>query len=105
MDDAERQRGVDALPLAVTQCNAMISVVDAHYYERAWCGVEVLLMRTLVQSYGLHEWWEYTHDGLRKGDLAVPIDVQNLKLTKEELDRPKIDFLIRQSRLLAKTEV
>jgi hypothetical protein len=29
-------------------------------------------------------------------------DVDNLKLIKEKLDRPKIDFLVRQSKLLGR---
>ncbi|RYN31603.1 hypothetical protein AA0115_g4010 [Alternaria tenuissima] len=100
----EKERGIDALPLAVTQCNAMISLVDDRYYERAWCAVEFMLMRALFESYGLHQWWEHADGTLRKGDIQRIFDVDNLKLTKESLDRPKIDFLIRQSKLLGRDE-
>jgi hypothetical protein len=100
----EKERGIDALPLAVTQCNAMISLVDDIYYERAWCAVEVMLMRALVKSYGLHQWWEHVDGTLRKGDVERLFDVGNLQLTKERVDRPKIDFLIRQSKLLGRDE-
>lgn len=95
-------RGVDALPLAVTQCNAMISLLDDTYYERAWCAVEVMLMRALVESYGLHQWWEHSSGRLRKAEDNRLFDVAKLKLTKERQDRPKIDFLVRQSKLLGR---
>lgn len=87
----------------------MISLVDETYYERAWCAVEVLLIRELVQSYASHTWWEHTlqapktdriHGALRKGDVQRYLEISNLKLTREELDRPKIDFLVKQSKLL-----
>lgn len=88
----------------------MISLVDEEYYERAWCAVEFLLIRELINSYGIHEWWEHVlhspqddrHRGtLKKGRLDHNLDFGNLRLTNEE-DRPKIDFLIRQSKLLGK---
>ena len=82
----------------------MISLVDDRYYERAWCAVEFMLMRALFESYGLHQWWEHSDGTLRKGDIQRIFDVDNLKLTKESLDRPKIDFLIRQSKLLGRDE-
>lgn len=109
----QRERGIDALPLAVAQCNAMISLVDEIYYERAWCAVEIMLMRELVQAYQLHEWWEHVlhsptsnHLGryLRRGRINRDLDVSRLKLTREKLDRPKIDFLIRHSKLLGKDD-
>ena len=107
------ERGVDSLPLAVTQCNAMISLVDEEYYERAWCAVEVMLMHELIDSYGVHEWWEHVlqspqtdrlSGSLKKGSFHGNIDVGNLRLTKEKEDRPRIDFLIRQSKLLGKDD-
>ena len=78
----------------------MISLVDDTYYERAWCAVEVTLMRALMETYGLHQWWEYSNSTLRKGDIKRAFDISSLKLTNEKLDRPKIDFLMRQSKLL-----
>ena len=79
----------------------MISLVDGAYYERAWCVVEVMLMRALMESYGLHQWWEHSNGSL-KGEADRVFDVGSLKLTKEKLDRPKIDFLLRQSKLLGR---
>ncbi|PTB38611.1 hypothetical protein M441DRAFT_145883 [Trichoderma asperellum CBS 433.97] len=102
VDGQEKERGVDALPLAVMQCNAMISLVDETYYERAWCAVEVMLMRAIVESYGLHQWWEDCDGSFKAGDTSHVLDVGNLKLTEEKLDRPKIDFLVRQSKLLGR---
>jgi hypothetical protein len=83
----------------------MISLVDGTYYERAWCAVEVMLMCALVESYGLHQWWEDYDDSLRQGDTTRVFDVSSLKLTQEKLDRPKIDFLVRQSKLLGRDAV
>ena len=89
----------------------MISLVDDTYYERAWCAVEVMLMHALMGSYGLHDWWEHVLDSpetdrsrgsLRKNNTYHTPDLASLKLTKEELDRPKIDFLMRQSKLLGR---
>lgn len=76
----------------------MVSLIDDTYYERAWCGVEVMLMRSLVESYGLHQWWEHTNGSLRKG---LNFGLGSMKLTNEK-DRPKIDFLARQSKLLGR---
>ncbi|PON27654.1 hypothetical protein TGAM01_v203421 [Trichoderma gamsii] len=105
LDGQEKERGVDALPLAVVQCNAMISLVDETYYERAWCAVEVMLMRAIVESYGLHQWWEDRDGSFEEGDTTHVLDVGNLKLTEEKSDRPKIDFLVRQSKLLGRDVV
>ena len=80
----------------------MISLIDETYYQRAWCVVEVMLMRALMESYGLHQWWEHSNGSLRKGKVDRAFDVRNLKLTREKLDRPKIDFLVRQSKLLGR---
>jgi hypothetical protein len=56
LDVQEKERGVDALPLVVMQCDAMIILVDETCHKRAWCAVEVMLMRAIVESYGLHQW-------------------------------------------------
>ena len=91
----------------------MISLVDEEYYHRAWCAVEVMLMRELIQSYQLHDWWEHVlhapktdrlNGFLRRGRMSSRIDVGSLKLTQEKLDRPKVDFLMRQSKLLGKDD-
>lgn len=89
----------------------MISLVDSDYYTRAWCSVEVMLVRELIKSYRLHEWWEHVLDSpekdsvrgsLVKGDLDLDLDISTQWLSKEELDRPKVEFLLRQSKLLGR---
>ncbi|KAK4552907.1 hypothetical protein LTR86_010039 [Recurvomyces mirabilis] len=114
----EKARGVDSLPLAVTLCNAMISLVDETYYTRAWCAVEVLMMQAVLSTYDVHQWWSNPHqwwehkldsdtDGsngtLHKSGLKT-FDVSSLRLSHEKSDRPKIEFLNRQSRLLGKDD-
>lgn len=99
-------RGIDSLPVAVTLCDVMISLIDDTYYERAWCGIEVMLMDVLASSYGIHKRWEHvvessgTNLRLAKSDRLI--DPDKLKLTNERDDRPKIDFLARQSKLIGK---
>ncbi len=87
----------------------MISLVDDIYYKRAWCAVEVMLVRELRSAYELHDWWEHTlidpetnrlAGTLQRGKIETELDVSCLQLTQEALDRPKIDFLLRQSKLL-----
>ena len=111
MDTEEKERGVNGLPLAVTLCNAMISLVDNDYYGRAWCAVEVMMMQAVLTSYGVHQWWEHVLDRddrsqgtLKKGETRA-FTVSSLKLTEETSDRPKIDFLTRQSKLLGRDGV
>lgn len=84
----------------------MISLVDSTYYERAWCGVEVMLIDTLATSYGVHHRLEHVQNGvdssLRYVDQGRAILTDQLKLTNETDDRPKIDFLVRQSKLIGR---
>lgn len=104
----EKARGVAALPICITQCDAMISMVDDSYYERAWCCVEVLAMRRLQKSYGMHQWWEYMYDCkqgkrvLRPGRPGREPDVAAAKVTFDS-DRPKLAFLERQVKLMDRT--
>jgi len=49
----------------ITQCDAVISLVDSDYFTRAWCCVEAMMIQSLVR-YGIHtsrrpawEWWEH----------------------------------------------
>ena len=95
------------------QCNALINLVDETYYSRAWRTVEVMLFQKLTEAYHLHERWQHrlkssrsdrVEGALTRGSLARGFDVSRLKLTHEELDRPKIEFLIRQSRLLGRDD-
>jgi len=103
--------------MIVAQCDAIISLADDQYYDRAWCSVEAMLVQTLKKSYNLHLWYEQVHaseaataadqsqpgkpDGwtLREAPINVQIDMAKKKLTFEA-DRPKVMFLERQSRLL-----
>ncbi|PHH91525.1 hypothetical protein CDD83_128 [Cordyceps sp. RAO-2017] len=109
IDQADPSTGVGALPLIVAQCNAIVSLVDDEYYDRAWCLVEVLMAQTLRRSYGLHLWYEQVDRpgesgellsgwGLREGK-GREVSIENKGVTYEE-DRPKVMFLERQSRLL-----
>ena len=103
---------MNALPLAVVQCDAMISLMDDDYWHRAWCAVEVTLMRELIHSCHLYNWWEHrlhskadpVHGRLIPGNTQRDIDVSKMDLTEEKIDRPKIDFLVRQSKLLGRDD-
>ncbi|KAL8306533.1 hypothetical protein RB597_002978 [Gaeumannomyces tritici] len=100
-DDDEKARGVAALPMCITQCDAMISMIDDTYYERAWCCVEVLAMRRLQKAYKTHQWWEYAYDKTQENSVLRPgrpgrePDVAAAKVAFES-DRPKLFFLERQ---------
>ncbi|KAF2622202.1 hypothetical protein BU25DRAFT_481041 [Macroventuria anomochaeta] len=102
-----KQRGINALPLVVAQCNALISILDSEYLSRAWCSVEVLMIQTLRNSYGVHEHWNYDYKTgiLAEAETIPPIndDLDGLNLSYPEVDEPTVKFLVRQSRILAKT--
>jgi hypothetical protein len=111
-DNANKARGVSALPLIVAQCNAIISLVDKTYYTRAWCVVEVLMMQTIA-SYGGHRCFEHRlyRDSADLVSGYLKQRVQDFKLdgvAKLELtfpsDRPMIAFLVRQSKLLGRSD-
>lgn len=104
-------RGVSALPMIIVQCDAMISLVDDNYYNRAWCSLEAMMIQTLKESYGLHLWYEHVpldeHTGedskggfLREGPMDVKLSSVAEKELSFEEDRPKLLFLERQSQLL-----
>lgn len=99
INQEDPSRGVSALPMILAQCNAVISLVDARYYTRAWCALEVLMVRTLATSYGLHLWYEHVAAGdgweLRPGPMDVCISMAEKDVTMEA-DRTKILFLERQ---------
>ncbi|KAI6042771.1 hypothetical protein EDC04DRAFT_882016 [Pisolithus marmoratus] len=96
--------GVSALPMIIAQCNALISLVDDAYHTRAWCSVEVMMVRTLRKSYNLHMWYEHVPSEPGGGTLREgPTDLQIVmaeKFLTYESDRPKVLFLERQSKLL-----
>ena len=104
--------GVSALPMIVAQSDSLISLVDDKYYSRAWCCVEVMIVQTLMKSYGLHQWYEHVlvhpNEGteendkqwiLREAPLDLEINMAEKGLSFEE-DRHKVLFLERQSKLL-----
>lgn len=105
MDQDKVQAGVAALPMNLAQCNAVISLVDEQYYDRAWCCIEAMMVRTLQKAYNLHLWYEHVIDPaegagvLREGPRSLEISLAEKKLTFEH-DRPKLQFLERQTKLL-----
>ncbi|KJX97106.1 hypothetical protein TI39_contig558g00004 [Zymoseptoria brevis] len=106
-DVESRARGIDSLPMAVLQCDVMISLEDDEYYNRAWYAVEVRLMQELIGACHKHERWrhvllsrENTADGLlERGQERSQVPITSLSVTVKS-DLPKIDFLMRQSKLL-----
>ena len=104
--------GVSALPMILAQCNAVISLVDDKYHERAWCSVEVMMVQTLKKFYNLHLWYEHVlvqPDENKEGSggkwvlREAPMDLEVVMADKQlsfETDRPKVLFLERQSKLL-----
>lgn len=96
--------------MVIAQCDALISLVDKEYHNRAWCSVEVMMMQTLKRAYGKHLWYEQVPappelqlDGrdwlLREGSISLNVEMANKQVTFEE-DRPKLCFLERQIELL-----
>ncbi|KAK6955402.1 hypothetical protein Daesc_003039 [Daldinia eschscholtzii] len=108
INQSDPMPGVHALPMILTQCDAVISIADDLYYDRAWCSVEILLIQTLKKSYGLHLWYEQVYASppdeskwiLRDGPVGLEISIAQKKLSFEHIDRPKVMFLERQSKLL-----
>jgi hypothetical protein len=94
----------------MAQCNAMISIADQTFLERAWCSVEILIMQTLRDSYNVHEHWDYELDNpnavpdLTRGVTVPPIDdeLTGLHLSYPDQDEPTVKALVRQSRIPAK---
>ena len=69
-------------------------------------------MRELMQSYHLYNWWEHrlhsradpVNGILVRGNEQRDIDISKMSLTEEKIDRPKIDFLMRQSKLMGRDD-
>ncbi|KAI0410136.1 hypothetical protein F4802DRAFT_593005 [Xylaria palmicola] len=115
VDQDDSFRGMNTLPLVLTQCNTIISLLEEDYDERAWCCAEALLAQILKQSYGYHLWYESVpgrvtgntshgagampKEALREASIDRKIVPALAKLTFEA-DRPIIRFLERQARLL-----
>lgn len=101
--------------MLLAQCDAVISLVDDQYYDRAWCCVEALMIQRLRGSYDTHLWYEQRSKReradkkaagmagcgyLREVPMELEIEVAEKKLSYED-DRDKILFLERQSLLLS----
>lgn len=93
--------------MIITQCNAVISLVDDAYHERAWCSVKVMIVSVLRRAYGLHlfyEHWRGWGPDAERGELADGPDQQGLSIQDKKLtfetDRPIVTFLARQSKFL-----
>ena len=128
VDQDNPSKGVSALPILITQCDAVISLVDDSYYDRAWCCVEALMIAQLristrYSSVNVHKWFEHVPKSIdndsgseinNKGgsdqknwilrqtdaDLYQDLAMKDKKLTYEKLDRPKVMFLERQAKLV-----
>jgi hypothetical protein len=63
--------GVSALPMIVAQCDVLLSLVDETYYTRAWCCVEVLMIKTLMEDrLSPHEWYEHVAETNEDGEIG-----------------------------------
>jgi tetratricopeptide (TPR) repeat protein len=111
-ETAKKVRGISSLPLIIAQCDAIISLVDDTYYSRAWCAVEVLLMQTMA-LYKRHECFEHllndpssdpVNGHLQQRVRSFEVDKISDPRVTYESDRPLIAFLVRQSKLLGRTD-
>lgn len=107
MDQTDPIPGISALPMIITQCDALISLVDDAYHSRAWCTVEVMIASALQKAYGLHASYEYhpaSGATSGQGDLVYGSDHSSTNMQDKELtfesDRPTVMFLARQSKFL-----
>lgn len=100
--------GIQALPLIIAQSDAVLSLVDPVYYGRAWCCTEAGMVETLRKSYNMHAWYEQVirpqHvDGepwvLKEAASGFDI-IPSTQAVTYEVDRARIRFLERRSRLL-----
>lgn len=82
------------------QCNAVISLFDERYYSRAWCSLEALVVQTLRRAWRMHSWYVCDMEGtLSEAPHEFDVDMTGKELTYED-ERPKLEFLERQSKLL-----
>ncbi|KAK4211284.1 hypothetical protein QBC37DRAFT_446414, partial [Rhypophila decipiens] len=104
VDQDNPSTGVSALPLIIAQCDAVITLQDDDYFDRAWCCVEALLTQTLREIYHVHSWFQQVPDESGRWELRYmePISRLTLAGTKltHESDRAKVMFLERQCGLL-----
>ena len=114
VDQDNPKTGVTALPIIVAQCDAVISLIDDDYFDRAWCCVEAMMIDRLRNRSPMHAWYEHvpvdpsldegTDDrwGLIEAPYHDLYPMADKKLSYEQ-DRPKVLFLARQSVLLGRT--
>ncbi|KAM7185187.1 hypothetical protein V8F33_012530 [Rhypophila sp. PSN 637] len=65
VDQDNPAAGVASLPLVIAQCDAVITLHDETYFDRAWCCVEASMIQTLRTGYDLHEWLEQVPYGTK----------------------------------------
>ncbi|CAK1360686.1 hypothetical protein CB0940_06686 [Cercospora beticola] len=104
IDQDDPMPGIAALPMLIAQCDALISLVDERYYDRAWCSVEVMMIHALRKAYGLHAWYEHVDEPgnryvLRAGPIQAEIDPSKKQL-RFQSDLARVQFLQRQCQLL-----
>ncbi|KAK3661290.1 hypothetical protein LTR56_000413 [Elasticomyces elasticus] len=107
IDQDQPMSGIAALPMVLAQCDALISLVDDEYHDRAWCTVEVMMAQALQNAYRQHLWFEHfetprkagegngSYGMLREGPRNLRTTLADKRLRFEE-DRWKIHFLERQ---------
>ncbi|KAK4892638.1 hypothetical protein LTR27_008914 [Elasticomyces elasticus] len=109
IDQDQPMSGIAALPMVLAQCDALISLVDDEYHDRAWCTVEVMMAQALQNAYRQHLWFEHfetprkaageagsgSYGILREGPRDLRTTLADKRLRFEE-DRWKIHFLERQ---------
>ncbi|PPJ54536.1 hypothetical protein CBER1_02503 [Cercospora berteroae] len=113
IDQDNPLQGVASLPLMVPQCDALISLVDEEYHDRAWCSVEVMIIHALGHAYGIHLWFQHTEQTeegnggaqqatkyrLQEGPARTEGDLPSKKLRFPH-DMDRVLFLERQIRLM-----
>jgi hypothetical protein len=72
------------------------------YWERAWCLAEVLFGKKARAKRPFPEMYKMGGDGLTAASYPVPIDPNTVRTGQltDERDRPKINFLALQSKLI-----
>ena len=103
-------RGVNSLAAVIRQVDAVISLVDDSYFERAWCSVEVAFTQRLRGKNGVPLW--YVDEEVRPISAnsaaashlveAKPVECAGPDLLKlsYETDRPTVKFLFLQASLI-----
>jgi hypothetical protein len=113
IDQDDPMPGISALPMIVAQCDAVISLIDDGYHDRAWCSVEVMMILALRRRCKGYVWYEYREGpapsegspissmyGLRVGPEHLDVELAKKTLSFEG-DRRKVLFLEELSQLLS----